>query len=76
MRLKIPALLLASFVFSFCTDDKKQELTLPATITWSEHIAPIIFKNCSSCHRPGEAGPFTLLSYSDVVKNENKIKFV
>src|SRR5438128_10516416 len=26
--------------------------------TFSEDIAPIIFKNCAPCHRPGEAGPF------------------
>jgi mono/diheme cytochrome c family protein len=35
-------------------------------VTFSEHVAPIIFNNCSSCHRPGEAGPFPLLSYADV----------
>jgi hypothetical protein len=28
------------------------------------------------CHRPGESGPFNLLTYADVVKNANKIKFV
>ena len=24
-------------------------------VTFSEHVAPIIFANCTSCHRPGEA---------------------
>jgi mono/diheme cytochrome c family protein len=33
------------------------------TVTFSEHVAPILFHNCAICHRPGEAGPFTLLSY-------------
>ncbi len=33
---------------------------------FSEHIAPIVFENCSPCHRPGEAGPFSLLTYEDV----------
>ena len=37
-------------------------------ITFSEHIAPIVFNNCTSCHRPGEAGPFALMSYDDVKK--------
>jgi mono/diheme cytochrome c family protein len=37
-------------------------------ITFSEHVAPIIFNRCASCHRPGEAGPFSLLSYDDVRK--------
>ncbi len=38
------------------------------TVTFHQQIAPIIYKNCSSCHRPGEAAPFSLLSYQDVAK--------
>ena len=34
-------------------------------ITFSEHVAPIVFANCAPCHRPGEAAPFSLLSYRD-----------
>ena len=34
-------------------------------VTFSEHVAPIVFANCISCHRPGEAAPFSLLSYRD-----------
>ena len=37
-------------------------------VTFSKQIAPIIYNNCSSCHRPGEAAPFSLLSYQDVAK--------
>src|SRR5579862_7122210 len=37
-------------------------------ITFSKHIAPIVFNHCSECHRPGEAAPFSLLSYQDVAK--------
>ena len=37
-------------------------------ITFTEHVAPIIFQNCTSCHRPGEAGPFPLMNYNDVSK--------
>lgn len=39
-------------------------------------IAPIIYKNCTPCHRKGESGPFELITYADVKKNANKIKFV
>ncbi|MCX6620603.1 MAG: hypothetical protein NTY38_05915 [Acidobacteria bacterium] len=28
-------------------------------------VAPILFRHCASCHRPGESGPFPLLSYAD-----------
>ena len=37
-------------------------------VNFSQHIAPIVFNNCTSCHRPGEAGPFALMSYADVKK--------
>ena len=37
-------------------------------VTYSQHIAPILFKNCASCHRPGEAAPFSLLTYDDAKK--------
>jgi len=56
-------------------DEKKAEEN-NAPVNFAEHIAPIIFTNCTPCHRTGEAGPFTLLSYSDAKKNANKIKFV
>ena len=36
--------------------------------TFTEQIAPIVFNNCASCHRPGEAAPFALMSYADVKK--------
>lgn len=51
-------------------------LSLPAgaqPVTFSKHIAPIMFTRCSPCHRPGEAAPFSLLSYSDARKHGNQI---
>src|SRR5688572_3880203 len=35
-------------------------------VTFTETIAPIVYDNCVSCHRPGEAAPFSLISYDDV----------
>jgi hypothetical protein len=37
-------------------------------ISYYEHIEPIILKNCSGCHQPGKAGPFSLLTFEDVHK--------
>ena len=34
-------------------------------ITFSQHVAPILFANCTTCHRPGEAAPFQLMNYRD-----------
>lgn len=46
---------------------------LPQKVTFNEHIAPIIFNNCSSCHRDGEVAPFDLLNYRDVKKRSRMI---
>jgi hypothetical protein len=34
-------------------------------ITFTQHVAPILFANCTGCHRPGEAAPFQLMNYRD-----------
>src|SRR5438034_2796713 len=31
--------------------------------TFTKEVAPILQKNCQACHRPGEAAPFSLLTY-------------
>src|SRR5215467_5980359 len=43
------------------------------TVTFNNQIAPIIYQNCSPCHRPGEAAPFSLLSYEDVKRKAKTI---
>ncbi len=40
-----------------------------SSYTFSEHIAPIIWKHCVSCHRDGEIAPFSLTSYEEVAEN-------
>lgn len=62
------------FLFS-CTPNSGEYQSRIANPTFVE-IAPIIFKNCTPCHRTGESGPFVLQNYEDVKKNANKIKFV
>src|ERR1700681_184995 len=31
--------------------------------TFTKDVLPILQKNCQACHRPGEAAPFSLLTY-------------
>ncbi len=40
----------------------------PGEVTFSKHIAPILWKNCAGCHRAGEIGPFSLLTYDEAQK--------
>lgn len=42
-------------------------------ITFNEDVAPIVFTKCSSCHRPGESAPFSLLSFDDVQRRGSLI---
>jgi hypothetical protein len=35
-------------------------------VTFTKDVAPIFFKSCAECHRPGEAAPFSVMSYKDV----------
>jgi len=34
-----------------------------ATPTFSRDVAPILYRNCVTCHRPGEIAPMSLLTY-------------
>ena len=48
-------------------------LPLAAAPTFSHDIAPIVSQYCAPCHRPGEAGPFPLLTYRDVKSHATQI---
>jgi len=37
-----------------------------APVTFARDVAPIVYSQCSSCHRPGGSAPFSVLTYSDV----------
>ena len=47
-----------------------------APVTFNRDIAPILFAHCTACHRPGESGPFPLLTYQDAVKHSIQIGVV
>ena len=36
-----------------------------AAPTFSKDVAPILYQNCTSCHRSGEIGPMSLVSFND-----------
>ena len=46
------------------------------TVTFSEHIAPIIYNNCTACHRAGEIGPIPFTNYAEVAAYAATIQYV
>lgn len=68
MRLLLPAFLV--FITFSSQGDESQGDESP---TFSEDIAPIVFENCTSCHRPGEAAPFSLTDYQSVKRKASTI---
>jgi peroxiredoxin len=58
-----------------CTEVTGRPLRVPAplveadhSITFHKDVAPLLWKRCAGCHRPGEVGPFPLLTYRDAAK--------
>src|SRR5262245_13648825 len=41
--------------------------------TYTKDIAPILYEHCATCHRPGQAGPFGLLTYHDARQHLTQI---
>ncbi|MDB4438144.1 hypothetical protein N9195_00995 [bacterium] len=44
-----------------------------AQVTFSEHISPIIYNNCTVCHREGEIGPFPLTTFEEAADSAESI---
>ena len=48
----------------------------PLPVTWHNQISRFVQYNCVECHRPGEAGPFALETYAQVVDKQAMIEYV
>ncbi len=42
---------------------------VPATVTFTEQVAPILYNNCTICHRSGGNAHFSLVTYEDARRN-------
>jgi len=49
---------------------------LAEEVTWTKHIAPIIYNNCTECHRPNVGAPFVFETYEQVKKKAELIQDV
>jgi len=56
--------LLLAAMFCYATSTLGQEPGNPVP-TFTKDVAPIVQKHCVTCHRPGEAAPFSMLTYED-----------
>lgn len=45
-------------------------------ITFTKDIAPIIYNNCTQCHRPNEIGPFPMTKYDEIIDWASTIRYV
>lgn len=51
-----------------------QEKNQLGEVTFNKDVAPILHKHCATCHRPGEVGPFSLLTYKDAARRAGFLK--
>ncbi len=51
-------------------------LSTEAQVNYSEHIAPIIYNNCTTCHRDGEIGPMPFTNYDEVKNWASMVQYV
>jgi mono/diheme cytochrome c family protein len=61
----VTVLCAAAALFALPAGRAKDTKPSAKEITFTKDVAPIFFKNCAECHRPGEAAPFSALSYKD-----------
>lgn len=59
-----------------CHIGRVREANEDAEVTWSDQISRLFQKRCQACHRPGEIGPFDLLTYEDTVGWQEMIREV
>ena len=57
--------LAGALVWSGSAVTAEQAAPAAAAPTFNKDIAPIFYANCTSCHRPGEIAPMSLLTYKD-----------
>lgn len=56
-----------------CRMEDPPDRSKSGDVTFCRDIAPIIQTNCASCHRPGEAAPFSVLTYEEVAAHAQQI---
>jgi cytochrome c-type biogenesis protein CcmH/NrfG len=71
--LSLCAMLTVSIPASAQGQEPRTQNLEPARVTFSKDVAPIVFKHCASCHHPGGAGPFSVLTYASARAHARQI---
>lgn len=75
MRKRLLSAILFIFFVGLLQSCNEQE-SVPSKVTFTEHVAPILFNNCTICHRPEGAGHFDLVTYQDAKRYASGMAFV
>jgi peroxiredoxin len=59
---------------SGCQIERSSKADRVKEVTYAKQVARVIQKRCQECHRPGEIGPFSLLTYEDARKRTRRIR--
>lgn len=79
LRLAIQSVLAGEAVETSTTQVDGCAITFPEPIaaddslTWAEHVAPVLYQNCVECHRDNGGAPFTLVEYENANRFANMI---
>jgi hypothetical protein len=65
MRLRISLIIsVVALLVAVCAFGDRTSAS-SASVSFSKDVAPIFYKKCAYCHRPGEIAPMSLLTYKD-----------
>jgi len=72
-RIGLAFLFFAIAAMAFAQAHAKSKPEEEHRVTFNRDLAPIVFRACAPCHHPGEAGPFSLLTYGDLKSHARQI---
>ena len=65
-KLGRPALIVAALALAILVFGASSTASAQGEVTFTKDVAPILYENCVSCHRPGELAPMALRTYAEV----------
>lgn len=68
MQMKLKSIISSAFGLALLAQACDNPNRMPDSVTYTEHIAPLMYKNCTGCHREGGGAHFNLVTYADAKK--------